>query len=230
MEHREILEAWINWKSAKIGRDYRSKDLAVDSETSGSYISQVRNGKRRIGIEKIERFAKAFGITPSQFLDGPPTRLTVPPPIPVYDQAGEQVGELSREPIPLLTSIPAGPWMAWLDTYPPGAGEEYIERLDVKGKHVIAIRVSGDSMEPELFNGDLLIIDPRLAFHVDRRGKIGIVKYDDSYKIRRIHLTPDGNNYFLEPANKAYEGEVIPVTGTTIYKIIQVRPKIDERF
>jgi len=61
-------------------------------------------------------------------------------------------------------------------------------------------------------------------------GRIGVVKFDDGYKIRRVYLTPDNNSYLLEPANKAYEKEIVPVTRTTIYKVIDWRPKREGMF
>lgn len=86
------------------------------------------------------------------------------------------------------------------------------------------MRVKGDSMEPELHEGDVLVIDPEQAFQASRQGRIGIVKHDESYKIRLVHLAPDNNNFILEPMNRVYTTEVIPVTGTTVYKIIDRRP------
>jgi hypothetical protein len=32
----------------------------------------------------------------------------------------------------------------------------------------------------------------------------------------------------LETSNKAYEPEIVPVTGTTIYKIVEWRPKRED--
>ncbi len=78
----------------------------------------------------------------------------------------------------------------------------------------------GDFTEPEHQKGDLLIIDPEQAFHGTLHDRIGVVKYTGTYKIRQIHLTPDGTRYLPEPLNKSYEIEVVPVTGTTIYKIV----------
>jgi len=51
-------------------------------------------------------------------------------------------------------------------------------------------------------------------------GRIGVVKFNGGYQIRSVFLTPDNNIYLLEPANKAYEKEIMPVTGMTFYKVI----------
>ena len=97
----------------------------------------------------------------------------------------------------------------------------------MKGKHVFAIRVEDDSMVPDLYPGDVLGINPERVFTNFKSG-IGVVKHDESFKIRRVWHR--GDNYLLEASNKAYEPEIVPVTGTTIYKIVEWRPKREEMF
>ncbi len=223
----ETIQAWLAFK----GRGFTQKRLSIESGLAQNTISFIVNGRTKPDTDSLEKISRALGITLEQFWAGPPGVREIPLPMPVYDMKGVRVGELSRERIPLLTNIPAGPWMSWIDTYQPGEGEEYIERGSVAGQHVVAIRVRGDSMEPELHNGDVLVLNPEIAFYApQKKGRIGVVKYNDDFKIRRVHITPDGNSYLLEPANRAYECEMIPVTGTVIFKIVDIRLKLDERF
>lgn len=215
---------------------FKSWTPAMFARRAGVHITTISHMLKpdvRHREATIRKYAPLFGATFEEFLAGPPapSSLTVtPPPIPLLNMQGEQVGELSRELIPILGSLPAGPWMSWHDSYAPGAGEDFIERGSVKGNHVIGVWVRGDSMEPELHDGDILVLDPEKAFSPRRGGRIGVVKFDGSYKIRRVHLTPDSNNYLLEPANRTHDSEIIPVTGTVIFKIVDVRTKLDERF
>lgn len=132
--------------------------------------------------------------------------------------------------IPILAHIPAGPWREWIDDYPVGEGIERVPKYDLKGESLFALYVDGDSMEPVLSDRDLLIMNPELAFYANHKDKIGVIKYNSSYKIRKIHLMPDGNNYFLEPLNKLYDSEILPVTGTTIFKIIEIRKHLGDLF
>lgn len=229
-----ILRRWL------LHRGMTPAEFAREAGIKPSTVSRMLREGTKHNASTYIKYSKFFGVSPEEFMRGPeydgapvpenePRRVL--PPIPIYDQeTGEQVGELSREPIPLLTSIPAGPWMSWLDTYEPGYGEDYVPRYGVKGKHVFAVRVQGDSMEPRLHHGDVLVLDPEKAFSASRSGRIGVVKFNGDYKIRLVHLTPDSNNYLLEPMNKAYETELIPVTGTTIYKIVDVRHDMEEEF
>ncbi|MHB9028263.1 MAG: S24 family peptidase [Candidatus Latescibacterota bacterium] len=228
---RSLIRRWIRWKSEFTGVSYTQDMLARDAGIYSSNLSEYMTGKVEPNKRTLEKLARVFEVSLAEFLTGPPSgsggRRSASSGIPLYDQEGERVDSLSTEEIPLLTGIPAGPWMAWVDTYPPGFGEDAVPRYGIKGGHIFAVRVEGDSMVPDLRTGDVLVIDPERAF-TNTKGGIGVVKFDDSYKIRRVWLR--GDNYLLEPSNKAYEPEFIPVTGTTIFKIVEVRPRLDERF
>ena len=82
-------------------------------------------------------------------------------------------------------------------------------------------------MVPELYDGDLLVVDPEIPF-TNVRGGIGIVKFDGAFQIRRVYQT--GEHYRLEPANRAYEPEIVPIKGTTIFKIVLWIPSAEGKF
>ncbi|MFC1485660.1 XRE family transcriptional regulator [Candidatus Latescibacterota bacterium] len=209
-------------------REFRKKakmtqgELAHKANINQAFLSDIERGKSNPSIQTLKNIAVALNISISQLLDGPDT-MTIP-------GLGEVHRYDSGDVIPLLGKIPAGSWRDWEDSYPAGFAEEYVPRYDLKGKHIFAIRVDGDSMEPELSNGDILVVDPEKAFQPRKGGRIGVVKCDDGYQIRRVHIINSGNSYLLEPMNKAYEPEVVPVTGTTIFKIMEWRPRREEMF
>ena len=53
-------------------------------------------------------------------------------------------------------------------------------------------------MVPDLYPGDVLVINPEQAF-TNFKGVIGMVKHDESFKIRRVWHRKD--NYPLETSN-----------------------------
>ncbi len=220
---KDVIRKWINWKSTILNSDYTQDMLSRDAGVYPSNLSEWTTGKVEPTIHSLEKLAKAFGVSVGKFIAGPPPPSTEWGkhsflPIPEFNQSGAQIGELSRELIPLMTSIPAGSWKAWINSYPPGVGEEMVERCGVRGEFIFAVRVEGDSMVPYLFPGDVLYIDPERAF-TNFKGGIGVVKFDESFKIRQIWHR--GDNYLLEAANKAFDAELVPVTGTIIYKIVK---------
>jgi len=71
---------------------------------------------------------------------------------------------------------------------------------DVSGKNLFGIRVTGESMEPTLYDGDILIINPHKKF---TRG-LAVVRHHWGYKIRNVHKRGN-NSYTLAPVNPAYD-------------------------
>jgi len=123
--------------------------------------------------------------------------------------------------IPLIADIPAGPWEAWIDSYAPGAGEDYVSCPELRGENLFAIRVDGDSMMPQLHPGDILVIDPHRRF----TSGIAAVRHHWGYKIRNVHRA--GEKLLLYPLNPAYKPEEIaPDDNTRLYvpvKVLSVR-------
>jgi SOS-response transcriptional repressor LexA len=124
--------------------------------------------------------------------------------------------------IPLIADIPAGPWEAWIDSYAPGAGEDYVSCPDLRGENLFAIRVDGDSMLPQLQAGDILVIDPNRRF----KSGIAAVRHHWGYKIRTVRKISRGK-WLLCPLNTAFEiEEITPDENTRLYvpvKVISVR-------
>lgn len=178
-------------------------------------MSGIELGKHNPSFESLKSISAVLNVPIDQLLHGP----TTPPPY-----SGQYLGPIDDGGnIPLVADIPAGDWRFWEDTYEPGAAEEYVPRYDIKGVHVIAIRVDGSSMEPTLADGDILVLDPELVFMPKKGGRIGVVKFNGGYQVRRVFLLPDGNNYLVKPDNPAFDEEIVPVEGTTVFKIVDRR-------
>ena len=61
--------------------------------------------------------------------------------------------------VPLLNWVRVGQWHEASDAFQAGDADEWIES-DVKDAHVFALRVKGDSMEPEFNEGDIIVVNP----------------------------------------------------------------------
>lgn len=205
------------WREIK---GWTQEELARNAGRSLNAIARLENGSRKGNLDTFSVISKALGITVDHLIHGPSLNNEISNAIYVGPVEG-------TETIPLLANIPAGPWRDWFDDFPVGEGMERLPRYGLKGEHIFAIRVDGDSMEPRLHQGDLLILNPELAFNPSHVGRIGVVKFNGNYKIRTVHLSHDGNNYLLSPENQAYPPESVPVTGTTVFKIVDVRPFLD---
>ena len=175
------------------------KDFGIKLGLSHNQVSTILSGKSKVTASTIQLLWHNFKVNPEWLLHGE---------LPMFIANDD----LKTPGIPLLANIPAGPWMYWKDSYAAGAGDEYIYCPDIKGNNLFAVRVEGDSMEPLLFNKNILVIDPHKKFI---KG-IAVVRHHWGYKIRNVKKR--GNTYLLMPANLKYdEEEITPDNDTHFY-------------
>ncbi len=62
--------------------------------------------------------------------------------------------------VPVVGTTEAGPDREWFELgYPPGYGEDYID-VPAKDPCAYALRISGNSMEPRMHEGELVLVYP----------------------------------------------------------------------
>jgi phage repressor protein C with HTH and peptisase S24 domain len=72
-----------------------------------------------------------------------------------------------------------------------------------KPENMLLIKVSGDSMEPTLYEGDLVLIDKRRDF-LDPQGGIYAIAIDDSIMIKRLQADPSGKVRIISDNKSLY--------------------------
>lgn len=65
-----------------------------------------------------------------------------------------------RRGYPIISAVQAGIWRDIVDSFPRGGADEYIMANNSYGRHTFALRITGNSMEPEFREGDVVVIDP----------------------------------------------------------------------
>lgn len=123
--------------------------------------------------------------------------------------------------VPLISWVQAGHWQEIVDNYQPGDGEEMVPITTKVGPHAFALRVRGDSMEPEFAEGDMIVVDP------DRQAEnksYVIVRLDDALEATFKQLVFDGDNRLLKPLNPRYpimdiNGRKATICGVVVSKI-----------
>jgi len=83
----------------------------------------------------------------------------------------------------------------------PAETEEDLELRGCSEAEPYALRVIGDSMEPEFVDGHILIVDPAMNVH---DGAYVVIDHAGETTFRQLVLTEDGRR-FLKPLNAAYE-------------------------
>ncbi len=96
--------------------------------------------------------------------------------------------------------------------------KEWIARKG-NAKNMVLIKVSGDSMEPTLLNGDLVLID-RGRDYFEPQGGIYAIALDDTIMIKRVQLVGDrvkviSDNKMYEPFE--VEADHVKINGKVIW-------------
>ena len=219
ISHDELLKQWIAHRSVSDGDRYTQKRLSIETGISEQSISRIiSGGTKNPDMRSLDKIAAAFEVSVSEYLEGPPNSPRQS--IPVYDDQGQHIEDLDMRPIPVLTSIRCADGVYFEDSYPPGHVAEYIPRSGVKGEHVFAVKVIGDSMEPDLIEGDYLTVDPDKPF-IKYKGGIAVICMPDGRTIIRRVYRHNGTMTMV-PSNPAYSPEIAQSDAVRIFKVVKV--------
>ncbi len=108
----------------------------------------------------------------------------------------------------------------------PGWADEYLI-YDGAPAAAVAVRVVGDSMEPDYRSGDMVVVD---TARPARRGVCCVlVSRDGERRARLKDLRVQGARAVLASANPDYEPETVPAADVQAFKIIAHLPLLVER-
>jgi len=103
--------------------------------------------------------------------------------------------------VPLISWVQAGEFATVVDNFAPGDGEDWVPCPISVRQHTFALRVQGDSMEPEFADGDIVIVEPD-AEHIP--GKYVVVRANGGEECTFKQLIKDGPDLLLKPLNQRY--------------------------
>lgn len=188
--------------------------LAKITGISQPAISMIVNNKRAASPEKIERIAKALGVPESYFLEDELPKEYPPTP---------EVVEREYIAIPIITGVGAGGEVI-TDNY------TLIKRSRLPRQTVSGFEVKGNSMEPTIPQGYLVLIDPDATELYEGKIYLFARSYgntENSLLLRRVHKV--GGEWALVPDNRKYAPQKLTdeyrVIGMIIKKIPPVEPE-----
>lgn len=178
-------------------------------------VSQWELGRTNMDYQYAKVLAEYFGVTVPYILGE--SNVLDHSSMPTPKDAGCR--------IPVLGTIRAGIPVAAIEDIEDW--EEITSDMAKTGEYV-ALRVKGDSMEPQIKEGDIAIIRRQETIE---SGQIAVVIVNgDEATIKKVRLSPDGimligfNTAVYEP--KFYSKEEIAVLPVRIYgKLVEVRRK-----
>ena len=203
----------IRLKELRERAGYSQYSFAEKFGVAQSTVGSWEAGKREPNFNTMQRLADFFGVSVDYLLG----RDTVP------DSPPEPTAQGSKW-VPVLGTIPAG--------VPIEAVEEILDWEEIpasmvsQGEH-FALKVKGDSMEPRIHAGDVVIVRQQTTCE---SGDIAVVLVNgDEATLKRIKKEPGG--LMLIPNNSAYEPmfftneqiETLPVR--IMGKVVELRAK-----
>lgn len=180
---RERLREWINDKYKGIQAGFVEDTGINQGELSGLLKAKSFGERKARNIEKMAGM-------PDGWLDGPPTVVdyNVTPGPHVYNQ------------VPLISWVQAGQWAEVVGLLQTGEGE-HIDTTYRPRRYTYALRVTGDSMEPEFTAGDIIIVEPDAQAE---NGSFIIVRQNRGEATFK-QLIQDGSQILLKPLNDRYK-------------------------
>lgn len=117
--------------------------------------------------------------------------------------------------VPVISWVRAGGFAEALDNFQPGEADDWVEVATPVKQHTFALRVEGDSMEPDFPAGTLLIIEPEMA---PEPGDFVIAKNGGDATFKQ--LVKDGPDWYLKPLNPRYPMKQV-LEGTHIVGVVR---------
>ncbi len=103
--------------------------------------------------------------------------------------------------VPLISSVQAGEMTEATDLYAPGYAEEFVPTTAPIHRHTYALRIKGDSMEPLIPEGYIVIVEPEAD---PREGDVVVAKNGDHEANVKLLVKVSGD-WWLKPANRDYK-------------------------
>ena len=152
-----------------------------------STIGQIENGRNKSST-KILELANTLQTSVEYLIEG------VKPKIREYSNIG--ITGYLLNAIPIISWVQAGEWRD-IEHY-DSEDTEYIQ-ITKAIKDGFALRVQGDSMQPEFADGDIIVIDP----HAPQDNNSYVVAiHDDKATFKKLVF--DGETPYLKPLNPQY--------------------------
>ena len=204
---------------AERGRGFQTmlaKSLNIKTPT----FSNMVNGRRGIDEELRPKIAKLAGIDYEELLrrEGvlPPTTKDSSTVASANFSPGPDIHPAQR--VPIISYVQAGDWQEVYDPFPPGYAEEWIETAATSHPNSFALRVHGDSMEPEFREDDIITVDPGREA---TSGSFVIAKNGHEATFKQLVI--DGSSVYLKPLNDRYPvrdmtGHPLRIVGVVVEK------------
>ena len=185
-------------KELRIKKNISQEDLANILSVNRATIANYESGRRALTIDKLEELLDALDTSLADFFNSNNLEKT--------DLRPEEMRK-----IPILSDVSAG--------YGKEALEEATHWIklpaSIARNAAFGTFVAGDSMEPKINDGDLLLVQdtPQLD-----SGEIGVFLLNEKVYCKRFHYNPITKNLVLKSLNSNYDP--IPINENDDFRIV----------
>tara|TARA_R110001592_G_scaffold111372_6_gene308489 strand:+ start:11382 stop:12008 length:627 start_codon:yes stop_codon:yes gene_type:complete len=173
----------------------RSHDLKTQislSERSGvgqTTIGRITRLEADAGIETVDSIARAYRLAPGDLLDpGLVGRLS-------GSDSNIQGTRGTGGMVPLISWVTAGMFEECIDNLSPGDAEDWLESPFPHSKGSFCLQVSGESMDPDYRDGEIIQVDPEVA--ASSGSDVVVRTPDGKTTFKRLQIDGNGEMYLL---------------------------------
>jgi len=169
-------------KEKRKEKEYSLRGLEKKAGVTNPHIRNIEEGIRKPTFEVLMKLLEALNVEASEFL----METGYMKPIKTWGKV---------EWLPVIPWVQAG---FWKDAYDP---ETYSEFVETATKGEFALRVEGDSMEPEFQEGDIIVVNP----HRKQEHNDYVVVCNAENEATLKQLKKYGHARVLHPLNPKYD-------------------------
>ena len=205
-------------------RRWTTKVLAEKTGMSESYLTHIKNGTRRWNEDALKKMAHAFDLEPIDLLADRKVRSTevkhtIAMPTEFSDQKVLRV-------VPVMSAIPSHPtpFNNRVQQVKSGYQNEFVPVINSDDLEMFCLSIADDSLEPEFFKNDRLIISPQVE---PRSGDIAAVEYQAEGTVKRAvkkvtytdgFIVLDSINHSTPPIALVRGRDLFKIIGKVIYR------------
>ena len=195
--------------------NYKLDYVAQEMDSAKSTMSHYKNGERIPQDDFVERFIKVFHFSEVEgnFIRNLVNRDKTPELI--KKQLDKLELQVKMRTIPVYASVSAG-----LGRMPESEPVDFISIPDITGD-VVAVKVSGDSMEPTFSEGDIVVIKKDVEINIGEVGVFFLDEYSGDGVVKRLKYK--NGKHVLESDNHSYDDIEIESTKiVTCGKVVNI--------
>ncbi len=191
-EHTNLSEIALFVKTVRSKLDKTQEEFAEIYNCTKGNVSAWENGRHEPAYALLRDMTERSGIPL------PKSAITAHP-LDKERQENTEPGPNITGKVPLISWVQAGDFKQIIDEYPLESHEDSVHATVRINRYTFALRVKGDSMEPDFPEGIIIIVEPEMDF---QPGDFVIAKTGDEAVFKQI--VKDGSDWYLKPLNTRY--------------------------